>query len=95
MDKKEIVIDTSFGGYTFVGAQYGKFTPQGESHERDYCNMFVISQFGTGGNNSTVGLKAEKLRCLSPDVWNGLTPGDKIIISFERFGRVQAVNLVE
>ncbi len=95
MDEKEIIIDTSFGGYTFVGAQYGRFTPQGETQERDYYNMFVLSPFASGGNNHTVGLRAEKLRCMSNDVWNGLKPGDKLLINFDRFGRVQAVDLVE
>ena len=95
MDESEIIIDTSFGGYTFVGAQYGRFTPQGETRERDYYNMFVISPFGSGGNNNTVGLKAEKLRCISADVWRGLSPGDKVKIFFDRFGRVQAVDLYE
>ena len=95
MDEKEIIIDTSFGGYTFVGAQYGRFKPQGEDNERDYYNMFVITSFVSGGNNNTVGVKAEKLRCLSADVWQGLKPGDKLIVNFDRFGRVQAVNPVE
>ncbi len=95
MDEKEIIIDTSFGGYTFVGAQYGRFKPQGETEERDFYNMFVISPFSSGGNNSTVGVKAEKFRCLSADVWNGLKPGDKVIVNFDRFGRVQAVNSFE
>ncbi len=95
MDEKEIIIDTSFGGYTFVGAQYGRFTPQGETRERDYCNMFVLSPFGTGGNNHPIGLKAEKLKCVSNDVWNGLKPGDKLKILFDRYGRVEAVGVVD
>ena len=36
MDEKEFIIDTSYEGYAFVGAQYGRFTPQGETRERDY-----------------------------------------------------------
>lgn len=95
MDEKEIIIDTSFGGYTFVGAQYGRFKPQGETKERAYYNMFVISPFVSGGNNITVGVKAEKLRCLSDDVWKRLKPGDKLLINFDCFGRVQSVNLFE
>ena len=95
MDVDEIIIDTSYEGYTFVGAQYGRFTPQGESKERDYFNMFVISRFASGGNNHSVGVKAEKFRCVSPDVWIGLVPGDEVNISFDRFGRVQSVGKVD
>ena len=95
MDEKEIIIDTSFGGYTFVGAQYGRFMPQGENRERDYYNIFVVSRFSESGNNHTVGLKAEKLRCVSADVWIGLKPGDKLKILFDRYGRVEAVGVVD
>lgn len=95
MDVKEFIIDASFGGYTFVGAQYGRFTPQGESQERDYYNMFVISSFGSGNIRNTVGLKAEKLRCMSNDVWDGLKPGDKLNVNFDRYGRVKSVDLYD
>ncbi len=95
MDEKEIFIDTSYEGYTFVGAQYGRFTPQGETRERDYYNIFVVSRFSESGNNHTVGVKAEKLKCVSSDVWIGLKPGDEVMISFDRFGRVQQVGKVD
>ena len=90
----EIIIDTGFSGYTFVGAQYGSFTPQGERQEREYYNMFVLTPFGTGGSNHTLGMKAEKLKCTSLDAWKGLTPGDRVRVLFDRFGRVQAVDLL-
>ena len=95
MDEKDIIIDTSFGGYTFVGAQYGKFKAE-EGGMRDYCNIFVLCPPpSSSGFRYSYGLKADKLSCNSPDVFSGLKPGDRIQISFDRYGRVQAVGVVD
>lgn len=35
-----------------------------------------------------MGMKAEKKKCLSPEIWNGLEPGDRVKLFFDDKKRV-------
>lgn len=92
-----ISIDSEYEGYVFLGAAQGKFQPDGNEggEMRDYYQMFVISPVSsfTSDNYSAFGFKAEKKRCLSPDVWKDLNIGDKVRLFFDDRKRVVMVAL--
>ena len=63
--------------YIFVGSAEGRF--ENEKHEmQNYANIYVISPVSTYESEDyhAKGFKAEKLKCISPDVWKDLTPGE-------------------
>ena len=61
----------------FVGYGYGRFkNDRGEM--QDYCNVFMLEDF-TGSENSDYhfgGQKAVKYRCLKPELFADLAPGE-------------------
>ena len=73
--------------YIFVGCAEGRFEIQNGPDKgmmRDYANMYVLtpaSDYKSDDYKAT-GFKAEKLTCLSPDVWKGLTVGEKCSLFF-------------
>ena len=80
----EIIIDTEYNGYVFVGWAAGRFqTDRGEM--MPYANMFVLSPVSSyeSEDYQASGMKAEKKKCLSPEVWNGLEPGDRVKLFFD------------
>lgn len=84
-----IVIDMAYGGYTFVGHAEGQFeTKQGE--KRPYFNMYVLSPVSSfvSEDYEACGMKAEKKKCIGPEVWDGLAPGDKVRLFFDDKQRV-------
>lgn len=94
---EEIVIDLGYGGYTYMGHAQGKMEVDQEqpdgTFKRPYFQLFVVSpvsDFKSDDYDAT-GLKAEKLRCTGPDVWDGLKPGDKVKLFFDDKRRVQMV----
>ena len=73
--------------YIFVGCAEGRFEIQdgknkGEMH--NFANMFVISPVSDyeSADYHASGSKAEKLKCISPDVWKDLTPGELCTLYF-------------
>lgn len=73
--------------YIFVGCAEGRFEIQDgpdKGKMRDYANMFVISPVSDykSDDYQASGFKAEKLTCLSPEVWKHLTPGEKCTLYF-------------
>ena len=96
MDKNTTFeVDTSFTGYVFVGGQYGKFKAQ-SGDMVEYCNMFVLCQPADASeNHHPFGLKADKLKCTSPAAFEGLQPGDRLRVFFDKYGRVQTVDIYE
>ena len=88
----KIEIDEAYSGYVFMGYAYGMFEPQNstDGQKRPYYNMFVVSPVSTFSSEDyqAYGLKAEKKRCVSADVWKDLTPGDKVRLFFDDKQRV-------
>lgn len=75
--------------YIYVGNAYGSFEEQdrngnsvknadGTPKMRNFANMFVVSPCSTYESDTfhAEGYKAEKLGCLSPEVWKNLVPGE-------------------
>ena len=92
---KEFIVETSYEGYTFVGWAEGLFQPEATLEEphpekRPYYNMYVISPVSSFRSDEyrAFGLKAEKKKCISPDAWKDLKPGDKVKLFFDDKQRV-------
>lgn len=88
-------VDFEYQGYVFLGWAQGQFESQKGGEKRPYFNMYVFSPVSTytSEDYEASGFKAEKKKCLSPDVWNGLNPGDRVKLFFDDKGRVQAAAL--
>jgi len=89
----DFVIGGKYEGYVFMGCALGRFDAEndkGEMEKRDYFNMYVISPVSSykSDDYSASGFKAEKKRCISPDVWEGLKPGDRVKLFFDDKKRV-------
>ena len=50
-----------------------------------YANMFVLSSVSSyePDDYQAMGMKAEKKKCLSPEVWADLEPGDRVKLFFD------------
>ena len=86
---KEIKFDPAYQGYVFLGWASGVFKLD-SGEKRSYYNMYVFSPVSSyvSEDYEASGYKAEKKKCLSPDVWNGLEPGDKVRLFFDDKGRI-------
>lgn len=85
--KKEIKIDPAYQGYVFLGWAAGLFEAKTRTgtEMRPYYNMYVfspVSDFRSDEYKAS-DYKAEKKKCVSPDVWEGLEPGDKVKLFFD------------
>lgn len=87
--RKEFTVDTEYQGYVFLGWASGMFESN-TGRRLPYHNMFVFSPVSTYESESykASGFKAEKKKCLTSDVWKGLTPGDRVRLFFDDKGRV-------
>ena len=87
--KKEFTVNTDYQGYVFLGWASGRFKAD-NGRMMPYHNMFVFSPVSTYESEDYVaaGFKAEKKKCVDPDVWEGLNPGDKVRLFFDDKGRV-------
>ena len=92
----DFVISGNYQGYVFMGCALGNFDTE-NGQKRDYFQMFVISPVSDfkSENYSAFGFKAEKKRCVSPDVWKGLQPGDRVKLFFDDKNRVVMAALDE
>ena len=92
--KTEFTVDMEYPGYVFVGWAKGRFK-RDDGEMQVYCNMYVISPVSTYTSDDYLasGFKAEKKKCLSPDVLDGLNPGDKVRLFFDDKERVSMVAL--
>ena len=85
--KKEMKIDPAYRGYVFLGWASGLFDAETKTgtEKRPYYNMYVfspVSDFRSDEYEAS-GFKAEKKKCVSPDVWEGQEPGDKVKLFFD------------
>ena len=85
----EFIVDGNYKGYTYIGHAYGRFKGR-EGDMLDFANIFVISCDGSANREDykASGFKAEKFKCISADVFTGLTPGDKVKLFFDNKQRV-------
>ena len=86
---KEFIVDPAYTGYVFVGCAMGRFEvdlPNGQGKEkRPYYNMYVmapVSDF-VSDDYQAFGMKAEKKKCVSPDVWKDLKLGCRVRLFFD------------
>lgn len=84
-----IIIDMAYGGYTFVGHAAGLFESR-RGEMLPYFNMYVLTPVSSyvSEDYEAWGLKAEKKKCIGPEVWDGLAPGDKVKLFFDDKQRV-------
>ena len=89
MGEKEFQVSTAYSGYVFLGWAQGGFEPE-QGRKMPYYNMFVLSPVSSfqSEDYKAYGLKAEKKKCLSEKVWEGLEPGDKVRLFFDDKGRI-------
>nr|WP_325299036.1 hypothetical protein [uncultured Oscillibacter sp.] len=89
MGEKEFQVSTAYSGYVFLGWAQGRFEPE-QGRKMPYYNMFVLSPVSSfqSEDYKAYGLKAEKKKCLSEKVWEGLEPGDKVRLFFDDKGRI-------
>ena len=87
--KKEKKLDFEYQGYVFLGWASGMFETD-NGRRLPYHNMFVFSPVSSfeSEDYKASGFKAEKKKCVNPDVWLGLEPGDKVRLFFDDKGRV-------
>lgn len=89
---KEFVVDGNYEGYVYVGHAVGRFENDlGE--KQPFCNLYVLSPVSSYSSEdySASGFKAEKKKCVSSDVINGLTIGDRVRLFFDDRQRVVMV----
>ena len=89
MGEKKFQVSTAYSGYVFLGWAQGRFEPE-QGRKMTYYNMFVLSPVSSfqSEDYKAYGLKAEKKKCLSEKVWEGLEPGDKVRLFFDDKGRI-------
>lgn len=82
--------------YTFQGWAKGRFERE-DGGTQMYYNMYVTSPVSdyVSEDYEAYGNKAEKLKCIGPEVWDGLTPGDRVKLFFDSKKRVAMVALAE
>jgi hypothetical protein len=81
--------------YIYVGNAHGRFedtdrrgnplaNEDGTPKFKDFANMFVVTPCSTYESDDfhASGYKAEKLGCVSPDVWKDLNPGELVNLYF-------------
>ena len=80
---EEFVVDTSYPGYVFVGWAEGQFKTE-DGRMMLYANMFVLAPVSTyeSEDYKAFGMKADKNKCLSPEVWKDLEIGDRVKLFF-------------
>ncbi len=93
---EEFLVQTSYPGYVFVGWAAGRFENE-QKKKTPFANMFVLSPASTYESEDfkAFGLKAEKKKCLSPEVWKDLEIGSRVRLFFDDKQRVILAELDE
>ena len=88
----EFIVSSEYQGYVYVGHALGLFEAEdnGQTVMKPYYNMYVLSPVSTyrSENYPATGYKAEKKSCISPDVFKGLEPGNRVKLFFDDKKRV-------
>lgn len=90
---EEFIVSGEYQGYVYVGHAEGRFDvnqDDGTTEKRPYYNIYVLSPVSTYSSDdySAFGFKAEKKKCLGPNVWCDLKPGDRVKLFFDDKQRV-------
>ena len=95
-EAKEFIVSTEYPGYVFLGWATGNFETR-DGRKQPYYNMYVLSPVSgyISEDYQAEGMKAEKKKCLSAEVWNGLEPGNRVKLLFDDKGRVVMAALDE
>lgn len=91
MENVEFVVSSEYPGYVFLGWAAGEFEPQGKpGTKQPYANMYVLSPVSdyVSEDYEACGFKAEKKKCISPEVWKDLQIGDRVKLFFDDKNRV-------
>ena len=93
---EEFLVSTGYQGYVVVGWAEGQFKTE-DGRMMPYANMFVLSPVSTyeSADYKAFGMKAEKKKCLSPDVWKDLEIGSRVKLFFDDKRRVVMTALDE
>lgn len=86
----DFIIGGNYQGHTFLGCAQGNITDESTGEKRPYYHIFAttpVSSFKSE-DYSAYGFKAEKLRCIGPEVWKGLEPGNQVKLFFDDKKRV-------
>ena len=88
-EMKDFSVSIGYPGYTFVGWAEGMFDAN-DGSKRPFYNMYVLAPVSSFVSEDYIayGLKADKKKCLSPEVWKGFTPGDRVKMFFDDKQRV-------
>lgn len=82
------VPDKFTDGYIYVGNAYGQFKTE-RGAMMPFFNMYVLSPASDFQSDDfhAAGLKCEKFKCVSEQVWEHITFGDHVRIFFDAKGR--------
>lgn len=95
----DFIVSGEYKGYVYVGHAQGN----SEQERKDpttgelvtvkvpYYNMYILQPVSdyVSADYQAVGFKAEKIKCISADVWDGLVPGEQVKIFFDDKKRAQ------
>lgn len=95
---KQFNVSLEYPGYVFVGCAQGTMDrekPDGSIEKIPYYQMFTLCPVSDYSSESyhASGLKAEKKKCLSADVWADLKPGDRVKLFFDDKQRIVMTSL--
>ena len=93
---EEFTVSTGYPGYVFVGWAEGQFKTE-DGRMMTYANMFVLTPVSTyeSEDYKAFGMKADKKKCHSPEVWKGLKIGNRVKLFFDDKQRVVMAALDE
>ena len=88
--EKELNLETV---YTIVGCAKGRFK-RDDGEMQEYAHIYALSPVSSFKSESyeAIGQKAEKLKCASPSVWDGIKLGTQVQVLFN--GRQQVAMIM-
>lgn len=95
-------VDTEYKGYVYVGNARGNFDtgrvgPDGQPVKTAYANIYVLTPTSDfeSEDYKGFGLKAEKFKCISTDVWKDIQIGEHVQLFFDDKKRVQLATSIK
>lgn len=86
---EEFTVSMDYEGYVYVGCAQGNFEND-KGEKQAYYNMYVLSPVSSyvSEDYQASGMKAEKKKCISAEVWQDLEPGTRVKLFFDDKKRV-------
>lgn len=95
----DFIVSGEYKGYVYVGHAQGNSEQERKDPKTGelvtvkvpYYNMYILQPVSdyVSPDYQAFGFKAEKVKCVTPDVWAGLVPGEQIKIFFDDKKRAQ------